>query len=1154
MILVGEVGHVSDLMSESTVNVTPVLPAPPNVPVPVQTAAAAAAPAAPIGPAPLWACDIPGCRYQVTAPPLNANAISSLLQHFNAVHIGLPSAIIDGVAVRCPHCGRAFRYMGFLRSHIDKVHPAHSTRRAYDAPEFTASIPNTEGLHDDDIPIGPLLSTRASLDTTVPEFHDLPGAPLGGVVRRRTYADLPAELCRPFIAKVQQISASIGRAYAADDVPALHNLLAHLIVLPVTTLSVVRGSRLHQRVATNIEAFTVDPNVNPLLDISSIPGAEVQHDVPAEQLPPGPEAPPRVTQSRSVTSLKSTLYTKGSIGTFLDRMVAPESSPLSSEDALAQLASLHPRAYSSNPLPVPSSASPLLSSVSLARVSKIVLKRLKRGASPGLDGWSQPLLSLVIGDTLCLRAISILVLEICNGAILDPGMRAALLGSRLVAVPKPGTDRVRPVAVGSVFLKLAAHVLLSPLTSALRRLFSPCQFGLFVPGGVEAALLRVQLSLESGGDDGVLVALDLTNAFNTRSRRVILDTLYSTPELSSLYRLVHWLYGAPTPLQFFHNKCHVATLWSEEGVRQGDVLGSVLFALSIQAALIRATTECPDVSIVAVHDDITLVGPVDAAFRSYSVLVDNICGPPEEIPRDVRLNSTKSVVFSPLPVHDVPLALERFQLPVVTGGAFKLLGSFVGLDVGARAAACVTYVTARLNKLSTLFYSPDVSVQLFAVLLRLCVIPAFAYIARTIPPSIFRGAAEYVDAAVSRFIVSKLGCPELSTRESAYKQIVLPLSLGGFGFTSLRRISLVAFLASTLEFLSSPSRLALADNVPTWRLLSETYDNLFVEMPGAALPIWFLGPHLFRETLAAVTSRAAPLRHVQNILSHALQLREYANLIAVVRAAPQATLHLTRLSLLRRLGRFDWLSVIPSAPSLRLPDRNFISSCRQRLGLSFQPNPPLLCRFCDAPIDHVVDPFHLLACADQHSSFQHRHDQFKLCVANLSRECGFSEHVEYTYDKALTRLPDTFRIDIELHANDVGSLVDVTFLTTCSKAKVDNYEATLLKFPAHFLRLRDDEKIAHYARLATFLHMRLYPLSFDTLGSPGRFCDDFTSLLTSRAVDATIVSPDRAAAFMTSVAARIAIAAQRAVFRLAFAAFAAPALPALPALLASISV
>ena len=117
-----------------------------------------------------------------------------------------------------------------------------------------------------------------------------------------------------------------------------------------------------------------------------------------------------------------------------------------------------------------------------------------------------------------------------------------------------------------------------------------------------------------------------------------------------------------------------------------------------------------------------------------------------------------------------------------------------------------------------------------------------------------------------------------------------------------------------------------------------------------------------------------------------------------------------------------------------------------------------------------------------------------------------------------------------------------------------SHDATLLQFPAHFLRLRDDEKIAHYVPLATFLHMRLYPLSFDTLGSPGRFCDDFTSLLTSRAVDATIVSPDRAAAFMTSVAARFAIAAQRAVFRLAFAAFAPPALPALPALLASISV
>jgi hypothetical protein len=63
---------------------------------------------------------------------------------------------------------------------------------------------------------------------------------------------------------------------------------------------------------------------------------------------------------------------------------------------------------------------------------------------------------LLEGDT-CLGRIALLVQLIANHQ-LDPQSRRLLTTSLLLGIPKPGSDTLRPLAMGELFLKLAAKL------------------------------------------------------------------------------------------------------------------------------------------------------------------------------------------------------------------------------------------------------------------------------------------------------------------------------------------------------------------------------------------------------------------------------------------------------------------------------------------------------------------------------------------------------------------------------------------------------------------------------------------------------------------------------------------------------------------------
>ena len=143
-------------------------------------------------------------------------------------------------------------------------------------------------------------------------------------------------------------------------------------------------------------------------------------------------------------------------------------------------------------------------------------------------------------------------------------------------------------------------------------MFGQLQLGCGVRGGAETAVHVVQSMLE-GKVGWIALSEDLRNAFNERARDKVLSSLYETPALAPMWRLADWAYRNSSPLVMRNKEgALLELLESSNGVRQGDPIAAVLFAVSVQKVFKRAVAVGEDVRGVAVLDDLTFVGPAGA--------------------------------------------------------------------------------------------------------------------------------------------------------------------------------------------------------------------------------------------------------------------------------------------------------------------------------------------------------------------------------------------------------------------------------------------------------------------------------------------------------------------------------------------------------------
>ncbi|GJV46420.1 reverse transcriptase domain-containing protein [Tanacetum coccineum] len=292
---------------------------------------------------------------------------------------------------------------------------------------------------------------------------------------------------------------------------------------------------------------------------------------------------------------------------------------------------------------------------------------------------------------------------------------------------------IRPIAVGTVW----------------RRLVS------------KAILHSVNRFIEAYGDDvgHSMLLVDFKNAFNLVDREVMLREVHlRCPAIS---RWVEFCYSNPARLYYGEH-----TLWSCQGVQQGDPLGPLLFSLVLHP-LICKIRDSFSLSLHAWYlDDGTIVGDTVVVGKT--------------------LEAGLHVFFPP----NIARPLLGVKL---LGGPASVDFDFCNELVMKRVAKTIELMDANIA------VDNDPQYQLLHHLRSCTGISRLYFTMRTCPPRFFESAQRSFDVALRSSLESIVTASGPGFGDWKWRLATLPFAFGGLGVYSAGDVLNYAFLASRLQ-------------------------------------------------------------------------------------------------------------------------------------------------------------------------------------------------------------------------------------------------------------------------------------------------------------------------------------------------------------------
>ena len=291
----------------------------------------------------------------------------------------------------------------------------------------------------------------------------------------------------------------------------------------------------------------------------------------------------------------------------------------------------------------------------------------------------------------------------------------------------------------------------------------------------------------------------MSNAFNSLDRKSILDVIRR--KFPGLYKYVKWAYSSPTPLYDSSSKfiCNSST-----GVRQGDPLGSLLFAAGIHEVLTSVQNSSPRVTLFAYDDDITVIcsiTDIPQAIKSFERKFLEI---------GLKINRSKSQLYA----NEETLRL--FQRPPCmyemkqSSSYMTVLGCPVGRD--AEVVHEVSSIIEDFTKILPLIVQLDV--QSAFTILSYCINSKPIFLLRAIDPTLIKDSITHFDSLIDSclsIITSKIkttpslitSIDEIESYEEKFpirSKLVrkIPTNRGGLGLRAGADISKMAWLSSML--------------------------------------------------------------------------------------------------------------------------------------------------------------------------------------------------------------------------------------------------------------------------------------------------------------------------------------------------------------------
>ena len=807
---------------------------------------------------------------------------------------------------------------------------------------------------------------------------------------------------------------------------------------------------------------------------------------------------------------------------------------------MKQLRALHPVAHSADhekQLPqIPADTADI--AVDHSAALRKLVRSMADGKAAGPSGWTGDMLKPLTGSDMCMRGIAALCSDIINNKLNDAS-KHMLLACRLVAIRKPDGVSVRPIAVGAVFYRLAALRQVNLVLEAARALLLPHQLGIGVSGGCEAAVHIVRNALQNESSALAALLVDFENAFNTISRHKILAALYSQPSLQALFKVTAFAYSSPSALLVKVGDKLSAQLHSSQGVRQGDPLSSLLFALAIAPVYAAALRDIPDAACTAIIDDGSFIAPPAVLPRVYEQLVKEAA----EHGLTVQTRKTQLVYLHndkadpTLKLQDSTLDLfERAQIRVQHDHV-KLLGAIVGRTHEIESAQTLRHVQQHDIFYHTLL-AQLMPIQESMTLLRLSGIPRLNYLQRTTPPASLQRAAEHLDACNSAAFRVPLQLTDvpLELEAEVSLQCSMPLNKGGLGMHSAvttMHASFVSSIARSKELVANLSDQTLTAYAALSRLTEQQLDvSLTVLHQTQHAPSDMALPRNCAEWHSderfAARPRGADLNQFATAdwhskLSRARVEHDYKARTAPVQVADKnaptaaeqaAQVGVARWNAVSAPGAKEWLQVIATEFDLRLNMELFRMSVRVRLGLPPTAQQRVQCALCRKP--HASAECHHLACASLSRHATNKHHTVVNALASGARRAAAVANAE---PRGLNE-SDGLRPDLQLLLDARSILSDIVISHPTAPSHVARAQQQLA-VAEHAATL----KTRKYAALALKQRAAFIPFSMETYGGMSKHARELIDVIVQYAVDHQVLFSKQE--IRTRLVGIIAIAVQR---------------------------
>jgi hypothetical protein len=452
-------------------------------------------------------------------------------------------------------------------------------------------------------------------------------------------------------------------------------------------------------------------------------------------------------------------------------------------------------------------------------------------------------------------------------------------------------------------------------------------------------------------------AADFRNAFNEVNRSHVLSELFADPELSVLWRMVHWAYSDDSPLWVFGKDGKLkVTLLSSNGVRQGDPLAPALFAIAVRSVYLKALRAGQgQVKAFAILDDITLIGPPPAVLDS----VRELRAAAEEIGLFLQPAKSQFIWFQDEQMEaDVTSLMADLGVPVITDATI-IVGTPVGID-RHKIVHLLQETVQEHHRFFAAIKHPDLANDIADRLLLLSGIPRLNFLLRTVEPSLVRQAAIDFDQQVWSTALSKLNIPDIS--ETAASQVQQPSRRSGLGLRNMEWLSPIAYLSGVAQAAPYLREHALEPAAQTLRILAHVVHNVRLAIGNrathAVIPVDDL--HHIYDYYSPGGQGEESVEHMQKALTELAEVIEDNSRLSRLNPADFA-----RVTASRAPGSGLWLIAATRSLDFRMSNDSFKRGVRLRLGLPPIDNMPSHCGSgggrCGFPL--AQDPWHFLSCA-----------------------------------------------------------------------------------------------------------------------------------------------------------------------------------------------